>query len=101
MRLVSGYGSSSTFTDKLSRLTEKAKKTTEYKRQFMEWERQKAYEFRRGKAEGIAEGALQKAVEGARNFYSNGVSVEIIAKSLGMTIEQVEDIVKGSIQKEA
>ena len=101
MRLVSGYGSSSTFTDKLSRLTEKAKKTTEYKRQFMEWERQKAYEFRRGKAEGIAEGARQKAVEGARNFYSNGVSVEIIAKSLGMTIEQVEDIVKDSIQKEA
>ena len=40
-------------------------------------------------------------MEDARNLYSNGVSVEIIAKSLGMTIEQVEDIVKDSIQNEA
>ncbi len=58
----------------------------------MEWERQKTYEFERGKEE--------KAVEDARSFYANGASVELIAKSLGMTIEQVEDIVKENIFKE-
>ncbi len=63
----------------------------------MEWERQKAYEYKRGKAEGKQEGLQlgiqQKAEEDARSFYANGVSVELIAKSLGMTIEQVEEIV--------
>ena len=85
MRLVSGNGSSDTFTDRVSRLTEDAKRNSEYRRQYMEWERQKAYEFKRGKQE--------KAVEDARSFYANGASVELIAKSLGMTIEQVEEIV--------
>ena len=97
MRLVSGCGSSDAFTDKLSRLTEKAKHTAEYRRQYMEWERQKAYEYKRGKAEGKQEGLQlgiqQKAMEDARSFYANGVSIELIAKSLGMTIEQVEEIV--------
>ena len=36
----------------------------------------------------------QKAVEDARNFYANGASIELIAKSLGMTEEQVKEIVK-------
>ncbi len=63
----------------------------------MTWERQRAYDYDDGKAAGMQ----QKAVEAARSFYANGVSVEIIAKSLGMTSEQVEDIVKDSIQKEA
>ena len=40
---------------------------------------------------------LQKAVEAAQNLYTNGVSVDIIAKSLGMTFEQVEDIVKENV----
>ena len=67
----------------------------------MTWERQRAYDYDDGKAAGIQIGEQKKAVEVARSFYANGVSVEIIAKSLGMTIEQVEDIVKDSIQKEA
>ena len=43
--------------------------------------------------DGIAEGREQKAVEDARSFYANGASIELIAKSLGMTIEQVKEIV--------
>ena len=45
------------------------------------------------KEEGIEEGARRKAVEDARNFYANGASLELIAKSLNMTIEQVKEIV--------
>ena len=29
----------------------------------------------------------------ARSFYANGVSIDVIAKSLGMTDEQVKEIV--------
>ena len=40
------------------------------------------------------EGAQQKAIEAAKNFYANGVSIELIAKSLRMPIEKVQEIVK-------
>ena len=46
--------------------------------------------------EALAEGSQQKAIEAARSFYTNGVSVEIISKSLGISAEEVEKIVKGS-----
>ena len=60
----------------------------------MEWERQRAYDFENGKEAGISLGAEQKAVEDARSFYANGASIELIAKSLNMTPEQVKEIVK-------
>lgn len=39
-------------------------------------------------------GEQRKAIEDVKSFYANGVSVELIAKSMNMTIEQVQDIVK-------
>ena len=39
-------------------------------------------------------GAHDKAVASARNLYANGISIEIIAKSLNMTQEQVSEIVE-------
>ena len=63
----------------------------------MTWERQRAYDYDDGKEEGKQE----KAVEDAKNFYANGASVELIAKSLQMTVEQVENIVMDDIKKEA
>ncbi|MDD5929737.1 MAG: hypothetical protein PUC37_08030, partial [Spirochaetales bacterium] len=46
-----------------------------------------------GRAEGLSEGVQQKAVEDARNFYKNGVSIEIIAKSLEMSEKHVKELV--------
>ena len=46
-----------------------------------------------GLAEGREEGARQNTVENARSFYANGASLELIAKSLNMTEEQVKEIV--------
>ena len=45
-----------------------------------------------GRASGIAEGAQQNAIANAISFFKNGVSVEIISKSLGMSIEQIREI---------
>ena len=39
------------------------------------------------------EGRQEKAIEAARSFYENGVSIELIAKSLKMTPERVLEIV--------
>ncbi|MBR5932431.1 MAG: hypothetical protein IK002_00435, partial [Treponema sp.] len=46
-----------------------------------------------GREIGIAEGTQQKAIEDAKSFYANGVSVDIIAKSLKMTVDKVMEIV--------
>ena len=48
----------------------------------MTWERQQAYAFQNGKIEGISVGKEEKAKEAAISFYKNGVTVELIAKSL-------------------
>ncbi len=45
------------------------------------------------KEEAFQDGVEAKAVEDARSFYSNGVAIEIIAKSLHMTEDQVRKIV--------
>ena len=49
------------------------------------------------KEEAFQDGMEHKAIESARNLYANGVSVEIIAKSLGMTEDQVRQIVNESV----
>ena len=46
-----------------------------------------------GREMGIEEGTRQKAIEDAKSFYANGVSIDIIAKSLKMTVEDVKAIV--------
>ena len=48
-----------------------------------------------GIEEGITIGEQKKAVEAAKNLYTNGVNIEIIAKSLEMTVEKVKEIVSG------
>ena len=57
--------------------------------------------FAEGKAEGKNEGRSEKAVEDARSFYANGVSIELIAKSLHMTEEQVREIVNEPVEVKA
>ena len=43
------------------------------------------------------EGREEKTIEAARSFYANGASIELIAKSLHMTEEQVQEIVKETV----
>ena len=94
LKLVAGQKAGDNFSKKVARLAEDAKHNTQWKRQYMEWERQRAYDFENGKEAGISLGAEQKAVEDARSFYANGVSLEVIAKSLNMPVEKIKEIVK-------
>jgi len=50
----------------------------------------------KGLQQGIQQGIQQTKIETARNLKNNGVSIEIIAKSLDMTIEQVKEIVNSN-----
>ena len=42
----------------------------------------------------LAEGRQEKAVEAVRSFYKNGVSEDIIAKSLNMPLDEVRKIIE-------
>ena len=44
------------------------------------------------KEEGLVEGAQQKAVETARNLKAAGVDINIIAKCVGLSVEEVEKL---------
>ncbi|MBB5226486.1 hypothetical protein DYE50_08520 [Treponema ruminis] len=54
---------------------------------------------RAAKREGILEGAAQKTIEAAINFYANGVSEEIIAKSLGLPLSKVSELLNQQSMK--
>lgn len=54
-----------------------------------------------GYLEGIEEGREEKAVEAARSFYANGASIELIAKSLHMTEEEIQEIVNTPVTVKA
>ena len=58
----------------------------------MEWEREMAYKFREGKAEGLLEGAQQKAEETAIKMLKDNLSTEKIAQYSGLTIEKVLEL---------
>ena len=58
----------------------------------MEWERQRTYDFENGKEAG----KKAKTKEDAIGFYENGVSIEIIAKSLKLSEAEVTEIIKAA-----
>ena len=77
----------------------------------MEFERQLAYSFREGKAEGMelgkaegmelgkAEGRDEKAVEASVELLKKGIAPEIIAECVKLPLEKVLELEKG-IKKE-
>jgi len=85
MRLIGGERSTDAFTEKIVRLAEDVKRSAENRRLFMEWERQKAYEFYRGKEAGRQE-AARKLLQ------MNVLSFEQIADALSISLEDVKDL---------
>ena len=48
--------------------------------------------FDEGKAEGLSEGARQKAVENAKNAILQGLNDELISKITGLSVEEVANL---------
>ncbi|MBO4638989.1 MAG: Rpn family recombination-promoting nuclease/putative transposase [Treponema sp.] len=82
------------FTEKVTKLVEEAKLNTQWRKQFMEWEREMARKFREGKAEGIIEGAQQKAEEIAIAFLKEGDSPEKVSRCSNLPLEKVLELQK-------
>ena len=80
MKCMLSNESSSTFTEKIIRMVKNAKLNTQWRNSFMEFERQLAYSFREGKAEGMELGKAEKAVEASVELLKKGVAPEIIAE---------------------
>lgn len=81
--LISNQASSG-YTDELKGYVADAKQNTENKRQFMEWERQRAYDFDEGKEAG--------KIEDAMNFLKENFAPETIAKCTGLPLEKVLEL---------
>lgn len=97
LKLVLDNKPTNSFAEKVSKLVDDAKRNTQWRKQFMDWEIEKAYSFDAGKEAGLQE----KTIEDARSFYANGASIELIAKSLHMTEEQVRAIVNETVSVKA
>ena len=82
------------FTEKVTKLVEEAKLNTQWRKQFMEWEREMARKFREGKAEGIIEGAQQKAIEASIALLKKRIPPETIAECLQLPLEKVLELKK-------
>ena len=50
--------------------------------------------LQQGIQQGIEQGAREKTIEAAKNFYKNGASKELITKSLNISLEDLEEILK-------
>ena len=81
------------FSKRLSEFVARVKENEKFRKEFSDMNLHDFDIMTEAKEEGIEEGARRKAVEDARSFYANGASLELIAKSLNMTIEQVKEIV--------
>ena len=103
LQLVINKKGTDSFTKQIEKLTEEAKHNLQWKRQYMEWERQRYYDFEAGREKGLAqglekgleEGLSQKAIEDAINLLKmNILTIEQIAQAISLPVEKVLELQK-------
>ena len=87
------------FTNRLSALVEQIKDNEKFRRDYAAMNLHDRDITRAAKQEGLRQGLAQGAnrakVEAAQNLWTNGVSQEIIAQSLGLPLAKVAEIING------
>ncbi len=86
MQLVLGQKASDNFTRRIEELTEEAKHNTQWRRQYMEWERQRTYDFENGRE--------AKAEEDAINMLKKNYPAADISEVTGLPLEKVLELQK-------
>ena len=98
LQVVLGQKASDNFTRRIEELTEEAKHNSQWRQQYMEWERQRTYDFENGKEAGIEigkeAGKEEKAIEAARNALEMNLSPEQAAKISDLPLEKVLELQK-------
>ena len=82
LQVVLGKKPSDNFTRRIEELTEEAKHNTQWRRQYMEWERQRTYDFENGKEAK----AIEAAVIAVKEF---NATPELAAKKMNAPLEKV------------
>ena len=91
--LVVGKKASDKFSKKIEQLTEEAKHNTEWKRQYMEWERQRTYDFENGKEFGEKQKAIKDALLLIQKY---NISPEDAAKDMNAPLDKVLEMLSKS-----
>ena len=86
LKVVVGQKASDSFSKKIEELTKEAKYNTQWRHQYMEWERQRTYDFEAGKE--------AKAQEAAIALLEKGISPETIAECVKLPLEKVLELQK-------
>ena len=86
LQVVLGQKASDNFTRRIEELTEEAKHNTQWRRQYMEWERQRTYDFENGKEAGKEAKAIEAAVIAVKEF---NATPELAAKKMNAPLEKV------------
>lgn len=94
LQLVLGQKASNNFTRRIEELTEEAKHNTQWRRQYMEWERQRTYDYENGKEAGIEIGKEEKAIETVTNMIKKKYPPKEISEITGLTFEKVLELKK-------
>ena len=80
------------FSKRLCEFVARVKENEKFRKEFAEMNLHDFDIMTEGKEEGLIEGARQNAIEAARNFKAVGVDVNIIAKCVGISVEEVEKL---------
>ena len=96
LQLVLGQKASDNFTRRIEELTEEAKHNTQWRHQYMEWERQRTYDFENGKEAGKAAQAIEAAI---KLLKMDKLSPDEIAQAQGLSIKKVLELQKQILVK--
>ena len=77
------------YTSELDSYVTYAKKNMQWRMEFMTWERMETYKYEEGFEDGEQNGKQNKAIETATNFLKEKISPEIIARCVGLPLEEV------------
>ena len=99
LELITHNKGTDSFTKQIEKLAEDAKHNLQWKRQYMEWERQRVYDFEAGREKGLEQGLekgiSQKAIESATNLLKMNLGTpEQIAQAVSLPLEQILDLSK-------
>ena len=86
LKLIISNVSTNEFSHRILKLVDEAKHNIQWKRQYMDFAREKTYAFE--------DGMETARLEDIKNFFMNGASVELIAKSMKMSVEEILEITK-------
>lgn len=83
------------YTSELESYVTYAKKNMQWRMEFMTWERMETYKYEEGFEDGKQNGRQNKAIEDATNLIKEKISPEIIARCVGLPLEEVLKLAEG------